>query len=341
MSAQSRAAAGLLLGLIAFAASGDDTAAPVRGRYVLPVTVNTLFNERDDAPVRVTIDFAALLEQAAADAAVDDRSICVVRSGATGEAVVPSRFVSTGGGRGDVCWTLSGHVGVLQTRRFLICFDTLDVATAPASAAAPAVAGSGAAANLIVNPGFEDAAGGDPRVPAGWRLGKDGASAALCRTSSDARSGRYCLKLVTTPDRLTRQVAQLAPVPVRAGKRYLLRCWIKSPDFERGAAGAWAWYLFGTGRPAYSNYKTTAGGKPGTEWTQYSASWINIHVKADSEQRRLPGLLPDTRHARIEVGAYYGAMTLYIDDVSFIELADRQAEPVEVTLGTLEVRGLR
>ena len=300
--------------------------------------VNTLFQERENAVVRAKVNFAALLKQAGAAGKLDPNSIRVIDPTAKEKPVVANKFITKDGAAGEVCWVLPGKVAALQERAYFIYFDT--AANGPKEAPAPedVLADAGAAGNLIKNPGFEEPDPKDPKGALGWNFGKGGATDEVCRTDEQARSGKFCLKIVTTPEQMTRQISQI--VPVKEGKKHLVRCWVKSPDFKKGAAGLWVWYQFDKPRhKEYGNYKTSAGGEVVPEWTQSSASWINIQDKKTKEQRRIPGLMPGTVKAAISPSAYYGAMTVYIDDLEFIELADKPTEPVEVKFGKSEKAG--
>jgi len=306
--------------------------------YRVEATVNTLFQERQDAVVRVEVDFSDLLRQAGADGKLDVNSVRVVDPSRKEESVVPSKFLSEDGARGEVCWIVPGKLAPLTERTYRIYFDT-DV-NGPKKApeeeeGLEEILSVGT--NLIKNPGFEEPDPKNPKGAAHWDFGKEGPGDLVCRTEEEVHSGKYALKIVTTPEQLVKSVSQ--EVAAREGRKYLVRCWVKSPDYEKGAAGLWAWYRFDKPRhKEYGNYKTSAAGKVGPEWIQLSASWINVQIKETGEQRKIPALLPGTVGASICPSAYYGAMTVYLDDLEFIELPEKPTEPVEVTLGKPEMR---
>jgi len=321
---------------------GADTAAwwDAEYRFRAPVTVGSLFQEREDALVRVKVNFAELLEQVAAGEKLDGNSIRVVEVGKDGKSsLVTSQFVSDDGLSGDLCWIMAGKTPTLTERQYMIYFDIARNGPKPKPAVAK-VPGADAkpGANLVKDPGFEAPDPKDPKGAADWSFPKGKASDAACRTDEEAHSGKYSLKLVTTEKELVRSIHQ--QVPVTAGKKYLVRGWVKCPDFQKGAAGVWAWYIFDKPRhKEYGNYKTSAAGRVTNEWTQLSASWINVQIRETGEQRKIPALLPGTVKASISPAAYYGAMTVYIDDVEFIELGAKKTEPMEVKLGAAERAG--
>ena len=306
--------------------------------YRVPVTVNSLFQKRVDPVVIAEVDFAKLLKQTVSRGRLDPNSVRVVAVRDGKAQVLPSRLLPAKGSAMHVCWVLPGKVAPLKESKLFIYFDIAsngpkpkpDLTDAPGADKLPGT-------NLVKNPGFEEPDLKNPKGAAHWTFpGKP--SAMLCRTDEGAHSGKYCLKLDTTKDKKNRAIYQT--VPVEAGKRYLVRCWIKCPNYKTGAAGAWVWYAFEKPRhKEYGNYKTSAGGKLSKAWTRVGASWINVYVKKTKEQRRIPGLLPGTVTANICPSAYYGAMTVYIDDVEFFELPDKKTEPVEVKLGKPERLG--
>ena len=331
-------AALLTLMLIASATAAEKAAAWWNHAFAFraSATVNTLFQKRRDALVKVKVDFAGLMKKAGAAGEFDPSSIRVVAAD-TGE-VVDSQFISQDGVAGRLCWILSGKSPALAERTFHIYFDI--AAHGPRPKPKPVkIPGTNVGVNLVKNPGFEEADPKDPRAAAGWELAR-GASDSVCRTDEQAHSGKYSLKLVTTPKQRVR-TGGAQRVPVAAGRKYLVRAWVKCEKFDEGGAGVWAWYQFDNKarHKEFGNYKTSAVGRPSTEWTQVATSRIQVQVMATKEQHRIDGLLPGTVAAIVSPGAYYGTMVVYIDDVEFIELSERKTEPVEVLLGAPESRG--
>ena len=319
-------------------AHGGDKAAWWNAEYHfrVPVTVGSLFQERQDALVRAKVDFAELLTRAAPGEKLDGNSVRVVEVSKDGKsAPVACRFISANGVSGHVCWIMAGKTATLAERTYMIYFDIAENGPKPKPEAADVPgADTMAGVNLVKNPGFEEPDPKDPNKAADWTFGKATADEA-CRTDEEARSGKYSLKIVTTEKQLVRSVYQY--VPVEAGKKYLVRGWVKCPNYQKGAAGVWAWYVFDKPRhKEYGNYKTSAAGRVTGEWTQRSASWINIQIKKTKEQRKIPVLMPGTVKASISPSAYYGVMTLYLDDIEFIELGEKKSESVEVKLGEPE-----
>jgi hypothetical protein len=251
-------------------------------------------------------------------------------------ALCPSQFNASSTGAGELCWTMAGKTPSLAERRYFIYFDTSNHGLKPKPEGGK-VPGADAPrdGNLVKNAGFEDPDPADERRAALWDFGKLPPESA-CRTSEGAHSGKFSLKIVSTPDpRAAIAIAQR--VPVKAGKRYLVRAWVKFRKYEGGTAGVWVWYGFDRPQKDYGNYKTSAGGRGLEEWTRVAANFINVYDARTKENRHILELLPDTTYASISPSAYYGEMTVYIDDVEFIEQGSAPpSEPPEVTFGPCE-----
>jgi len=184
----------------------------------------------------------------------------------------------------------------------------------PAKPAAPV--------NLVRNPGFEAPDPKDPQKAEHWNFGKNTAEWA-CRTDEDAHSGKYCLKLSATEEKAhyATEVGQM--VKLEPGKKYLIRCWAKYKERESGALAITAWYYFAAPNKHYGNCKSQINLNPKRKgWQQLSTTYINVYDAKTKKNGPLKQLLPGTVAARIGAAAYYGKMTVYFDDIEFIELPD-------------------
>jgi len=304
--------------------------------YRMAVTVNSLFWERKDVLVRAKVDF---LEQLVKIKVLDRLALNSIRVVEAGEQekgrLLPSQFNTTDHASGDVCWVLKGKTPPLTERRYFIYFDTLEhgLKPKPAFGKVPG-ADRPAAGNRVRNPGFEEPDPADARRAVHWDFGEIPLEGA-CRTDEDAHSGRYCLKLDTHRGG-SRTVSISQRVPAQEGKKYLVRGWIKYKAHQSGTAGVWAWYDFAKPQHAYGNYKTSASMRGVKEWMPVSASWINVYNQRLKQNLKIPATLPGTKSARVSPSAYYGQMTVYLDDVAFIELDRDALAPVEVTVGEVE-----
>lgn len=190
---------------------------------------------RDDRPrpIEAAVDFPLLLKQAGIAGEFDPASVRVVESGPDGgPREVPCAYRTevdgtTGAERGYVTWLAqpkTGQAGVAD-----IYFDTKDKSIAPPRYDAAALP----ADNLVVNGGFEEAAGA---LPAQWEIN----SPSLVRLDKFAHtSGEKSLKIVVdenTPKDAAREVVLSQKLDVRsfAGQEMLFEC-----DFlaERAAYG--------------------------------------------------------------------------------------------------------
>jgi len=204
-------------------------------RWRLRTTVFRPTPYRDSAPrpVEVAVDFPLVLARAGVPGEFAPGSIRVIERGVKGpEAEVPCAYrtefdVREGRERAYVTWTARPRIGGGGV--YDIYFDTKDRGIEPAEYDAEALPRE----NLLVNPGFEDEAGG---LPAGWT-----APAALVRLERfPGTTGRRSLKIVVdenTPADAPREIAITQKIDVRrfAGQEMVFECDLLP---ERAAYGA-------------------------------------------------------------------------------------------------------
>lgn len=198
------------------------------------VTRSAPYRDPTARPIEVAVDFARLVECAGLGGQVDPASLRVVERGAApGSEPAPFAWRTESGAVENrqqtyLAWVARPRVG--RRGAYDIYFNTNKGTVEPAKYAADVLPPE----NLLVNPGFEDAAGG---LPAGW----DVQPAALVRLGRFAHtSARQSLAIVVdekTPADAGREVNVSQKIDVRkfAGQEMVFQCDLLA---ERAAYGA-------------------------------------------------------------------------------------------------------